>query len=50
MGFIFLGIAILAIVITGISEYRRKHSNQARTAFAKRNKTVRIKDESKRGR
>jgi len=50
MGFIFLGIAILAILITGISEYRRRHNNPTRTAFAKSNKTVRIKDESKRGR
>lgn len=39
MGAIFFGIAILAIVVTGLSEYRRHLRSQAqgtRTSFAKK--------------
>jgi hypothetical protein len=41
MGTIYLGIAILAIVVSGLSEYRRQQRNNklgVRTAFAKKRK------------
>lgn len=41
MGLIYLGIFVLAIVVTGISEYRRflrSQTPEARTAFAKKRK------------
>jgi hypothetical protein len=39
MGTIYLGIAILAIVVSGLSEYRRQQKNnqlRARTVYAKK--------------
>lgn len=44
MGLIFLGIAVLAIFITGASEYRRNSSSKSKTAYAKTKRTIRIKD------
>jgi hypothetical protein len=41
MGLIYLGIFVLAMVITGISEYRRflrSQESEARTVFAKKGK------------
>jgi hypothetical protein len=50
MGLIFVGIAILAIIFTGIAEYRRAHSSKNRTAFAKERRTIGTKDTTRRGR
>ena len=44
MGFIFLGIALLAIFISAIGEFRRRNSSSGRTAYAKTKRTIRVKD------
>ena len=44
MGFIFLGIALLAIFISAVGEFRRRNSSSGRTAYAKTKRTIRVKD------